>query len=476
MREIARESCRLFGLGTSAAVVAALPTGTRVVRRGRAFELLGRVVAVAVVVVAVAPALAFGASRQLVVDRDGVQCPNAGFTSIQAAVDAADAGDVVRVCPDVYRETVRVEKALMLRGEPDAAEAVDCFDPRASQLSDADPTRQVIVEGGRSPAPPLFDLAADGIELKGFVLQGAYSETAGDYTPAINTSDRFSGYRISHNVVRLSKVGIQFGSSGRDGSRFDHNCLRENGWDLATDDRKLADARVDHNATFKTTFIAFEPLNGRIERVTFDHNASRETGFYAYWVQNSSDSRIIANTVESAAFGVRVGGLAPSVALEISRNRITNPPGGRAQTGIQFDSGSTAPSREVAVLENTITGMVFTGIVARGGPVDPAPSVINSEFSRNVTSGNGLDGIALWGGNAGNVVRANLAERNGRYGIYARGAINTLFADNTMLGNGANPTSGGVDARDLLRESNRWTGNECLTDLPVGTICGIRQP
>jgi len=47
------------------------------------------------------------ATRALVVDKDRAQCANADFTSIQAAVDAAHPGNLIRVCPDLYTESRR---------------------------------------------------------------------------------------------------------------------------------------------------------------------------------------------------------------------------------------------------------------------------------------------------------------------------------------------------------------------------------
>ena len=40
----------------------------------------------------------------LIVDDDHMQCPNATFTSINAAVIAAAPGDTIKVCPGIYRE------------------------------------------------------------------------------------------------------------------------------------------------------------------------------------------------------------------------------------------------------------------------------------------------------------------------------------------------------------------------------------
>ena len=52
------------------------------------------------------PALA----ANLFVDDDSVQCPAAGFTTIQDAVDAAAPGDRIRVCPGTYDEQISITK------------------------------------------------------------------------------------------------------------------------------------------------------------------------------------------------------------------------------------------------------------------------------------------------------------------------------------------------------------------------------
>jgi hypothetical protein len=46
--------------------------------------------------------------RMYIVDDDRAQCPNAAFTSIQAAVVASGPGDLIRVCPGLYLEQVDI--------------------------------------------------------------------------------------------------------------------------------------------------------------------------------------------------------------------------------------------------------------------------------------------------------------------------------------------------------------------------------
>src|SRR5215207_9493297 len=66
-------------------------------------------------------ALAAGAgdahAATLVVDRDKAQCPHAPYASIQQAVDAAQPGDTVHVCADLYSEQIAVDKPLTLHGQ-----------------------------------------------------------------------------------------------------------------------------------------------------------------------------------------------------------------------------------------------------------------------------------------------------------------------------------------------------------------------
>ena len=59
---------------------------------------------------------AMSSAATLVVGAHGVPCPNAQFSTIGAAVNAAGAGDVIAICPALYPEQVIINKPLKLRG------------------------------------------------------------------------------------------------------------------------------------------------------------------------------------------------------------------------------------------------------------------------------------------------------------------------------------------------------------------------
>jgi hypothetical protein len=67
--------------------------------------------------ITVAPQVARATTPVIVVGTQSAACPDAQFSTIQKAVDAAPPGTVIRICPGTYPEQVHITKALSLQGE-----------------------------------------------------------------------------------------------------------------------------------------------------------------------------------------------------------------------------------------------------------------------------------------------------------------------------------------------------------------------
>jgi hypothetical protein len=102
---------------------------------------------------------------QLLVDNDKVQCPNAQYTSIQAAVTAAPPGATINVCPGTYPETVRIAKPLTVRGIRVGNENLILINPpiaAANTSSLNGPLAAAIILVERTSNVTLDDLTVDG--------------------------------------------------------------------------------------------------------------------------------------------------------------------------------------------------------------------------------------------------------------------------------------------------------------------------
>jgi len=414
---------------------------------------------------------AAGAGRSvIVVDDDGVQCPGRDVATLQEAVDRSRAGGLVRVCPGRYVERVVVDRPLTLQGQPDVVEGVDCFDPTLSDPPGVDPTLVPVIE-----RPPLdagavdaVTLAADDVTMRGFVVQGALNRD-GDYVSSgIATDARYSGYRVSHNLLRNNALGIDFGSNGAARSRVDHNCLRDNDFGLAAQRGDLVHGLVDGNETFRTGLIPYELgwFLASVRSTVVRDNVVDLAGNDALRVENAQGVTLVGNHITRTARGVTIYGGSADIAVRANRIQRTDgiailfqPPGQVA--GI---------SRRASVVDNVIEDIgqaptVATGIaVARSATAGSVDGLLIT--GNEVRRSNGI-GISVQPLNPGVVVWGNVIRDNAVYGVIARpGTTGVRFRSNLMIGNGT------FDAVDQ-GVGNVWEGNVCTTDQPTGAVCGV---
>ena len=103
----------------------------------------------------------------LTVDDDRVQCPSAAFISIQAAVNAANPGDKINVCPGTYNEQVTINKSLTIQGVAVGGNNQAIVKPtnmvvNSFSLASGNPIAAIILVDGASRVD-LTNLTIDGV-------------------------------------------------------------------------------------------------------------------------------------------------------------------------------------------------------------------------------------------------------------------------------------------------------------------------
>ena len=311
------------------------------------------------------------AASTLVVDRDKVQCPDAGFTSIQAAVNAAAPGDTVRVCADLYTEAVTVDKALVIEAKPSEPRDMRCLDLPAPP----DPTRDAVVQSG----PIAFQVLADGVTIDGFVIEPVVTGVRGGVG--------VSRLLVRNTLVENATIGVSFGPSGASPSVLDSNCFRDLaiGVNLRT---PASNVTVQRN-TFARNFQGVVIRRGGAD-IPVDRNLSVEDGIFAL-VFPSTRLAITSNTVlrsqDGAVAAIAVGGTSNST---IDRNTIT----GGLGNGIGFAGPLQGVPANVNIIvsRNAIDHMGLSGI--RTTP----DSLQDSSIVRNTIVENMIDGIRIEAG------------------------------------------------------------------------------
>jgi hypothetical protein len=352
-------------------------------------------VAVAVLMAAPGGAAADGPPA-LVVDRDHVQCPAAGYTSINAAVQAAAPGATIVVCPDTYNEDVLVDRPLTIRAQHPASSGASGGSMRCAVLASQapDPTHDAIVSGGLIG----FNLRADDITIDGFVVQ--------DELFGLSASTAVSGDHITNNLIQDNDpVGVRMRSNGVKRSELTGNCLRRQGALGALVSTGGTNMAITGNGFYRNAAAGI--LVSAASGIDVSANLSVEDAVFTIVFPGSQDLTITANTAlrsqDPDVAAIALGGTTHST---VSRNLIAD---GRGN-GLGFAGPAVggALSTGITVDHNLVHGMGASGI--RVTPDSLADSAIQS----NVSDDNTLDGVRIEAGaaNTGNQITRNLLHRN----------------------------------------------------------------
>lgn len=347
-------------------------------------------------------------------------CPQATFTTIQAAVTASGPGDTVKVCPGTYPEQVRIT------GHGHDKLKLESLKPLQATI------QWPTIES--SPLALVDFKNADGVTLRGFVIAGPF--TFGSCSP-----DRHEGLlvesafdeHIHHNHITMIRNSVPALRGCQEG---DAVAVGRRTPGVTGTGTEPGSARVDHNLIDSYQKNGVQAVNNGTS-VKADHNVVTGPG----------------NTAQpyAAPNGVSVFRQAAAIIDHnaISANHWVTP----LSTAVILDEAPPGSSR---VDKNRIFDNDY-GI--------ETDSQNDLEISHNDVSNNLADAITLCGDSTqsclpatGIVVQKNNVRNNGGSGILLLDADNNLLKSNDVDGNG----TVGPDATDGIRVDINSTGNQIL--------------
>lgn len=334
------------------------------------------------------PALAQDAANNkqpnILVDDNKVQCPTAAYTSIQAAVNAAKSGDVIRVCAGTYHEQVVIEKSLSLEADNGVIVIPSDVVANAAGLSSGDPIAAIILARN-----------AENVDLQGFIVDGSANGLTACGPTLIGILYQDASGTVEHNFVRHVRLastlpGCQSG-----------NAIDVESSSSGQSNVTIADNSVD--AYQKNGITANEPGT----KVEITENAVTGLG----------------PTTGAAQNGIQIGfGAHGRVTNNAVADNVYSP----------CESVANCPSNAAGILIFQSDGVRVERNTVASSQVGIFIAANNGNIGGNtVLHSVALDGIALVG-NA-NSVSNNEISSSGDAAVFIQGNNNTIF-DNEFTG------------------------------------------
>lgn len=396
------------------------------------------------------------------------------YDTIQEAVNAASAGDTIKVLAGSYEENVLVDKRLTIQGA--SAKLSQAFDPNKASILDP-------VDNGAAGSPASgFSLQANDIVIKGFTIAELDGTADVDGTVGVNTSASFSGYRIRDNVIESNSIGIYLNTATTAGARptiVSDNVIRDNndGFGVAAaagngiySDQGARNVQITKNVFggHKNEDIIFVAPTALQTNITIRNNVLKDSS--GIFFINVSNSKIEGNAIQrSFANAIELAGGNENITVKHNALRDVGTDG---YNGIFLHNGSGAGANtDNLIMNNAIINAGLSGIVIRDSSDNTVRGnlVVGSKgFDlSNLTWGNG---ISLEGA-TDNQIEHNILRDNARDGIRVDAAsVDNFFKQNRSTLNDEHDYHDDSTGSGTAGTGNTWRHNRGRTDSPDGLI------
>ncbi len=234
-------------------------------------------------------------------------CASAGFSTIQAAIDDAGVGDgdIVRVCPGAYPESLLVSKEISL-------------------IATDGPATTTVTSTGVA-----FDVLRSGVMIEGFTIEASVAGVSASSICALGQSSCASvggsNLRVAGNTIQNSPVGIGW-TSRVDCAEIDANTMTANDAHISIDQQSGAPAVL---VTVMSNGISTGGSSGESVRIAglgvrtliIGNTIQTSAGDGIALANLASDARLEENNIrDNTADGVVVE--AGAAATRIAQNNI----------------------------------------------------------------------------------------------------------------------------------------------------------
>lgn len=287
---------------------------------------------------------------RLVVDDDRVQCKDAAFTTLAAAIAVASPGDTILVCPGTYAGAL-VNKSVRLyarTGQDDRThehggeQSNGTEEDRGGCLTQAsaDPNHDAVVTG-------LVTLAANGSEVRGLTFQGASAGVAMNATAS-----------VTDNCFRANATAVTAGASGR-GSISRNRFTGQTTAAIALN--RATGVKIEQNVLVGSAAISLTAASGNV----IAHNSATGSAVEAILLNPGSDHNTISDNALNGGpalahmqnNGIRFDG---GIGNTVDHNTVID----FGKSGIRLKSGATGNTfRDNRVDHN---GLILTSAAPAG--------------------------------------------------------------------------------------------------------------